>query len=186
MGIFGLGACATPRNHPALCHRIIVKSCNARSDCCACRVSNGIKILRQEEANIMRKLLLFSLLLTISAGAVAQTAASPSAATSAISISSNGPVVADYGKQPQSSDPVENNIAKEVRHELLMVPYYSLFDDLGYTVQGRTESSRAPSATHDELPWRCCFPPGRSTVVVSRNRPPPARCSRSKWPKSQL
>ena len=86
----------------------------------------------------MRRLLLFSLLLTISAGAVAQTAASPSAATSAISISSNGPVVADYGKQPQSSDPVESNIAKEVRHELLMVPYYSLFDDLGYTVQGRT------------------------------------------------
>src|ERR1019366_1768894 len=138
MGIFGLGACATPRNHPALCHRIIVKSCNARSDCCACRVSNGIKILRQEEANIMRKLLLFSLLLTISAGAVAQTAASPSAATSAISISSNGPVVADYGKQPQSSDPVENNIAKEVRHKLLMLPYYSLFDDLEYNVQGRT------------------------------------------------
>jgi hyperosmotically inducible protein len=86
----------------------------------------------------MRRLLLFSLLLTISAGAVAQTAASPSASTSAISISSNGPVVADDGKQPQSSDPVENNIAKEVRHELLMVPYYSLFDDLGYTVQGRT------------------------------------------------
>ena len=47
-------------------------------------------------------------------------------------------MVADYGKQPQSSDPVENNIAKEVRHELLMLPYYSLFDDLEYTVQGRT------------------------------------------------
>ena len=52
-------------------------------------------------------------------------------------MSSNGPVVADYGKQSQSSDPVENNIAKEVRHELLMQPYYSLFDDLEYTVQGR-------------------------------------------------
>jgi hyperosmotically inducible protein len=47
-------------------------------------------------------------------------------------------VVADYGKHPQSNDPAENNIAKEVRHKLLMLPYYSLFDDLEYTVQGRT------------------------------------------------
>jgi hyperosmotically inducible protein len=29
-------------------------------------------------------------------------------------------------------------IATEVRHELLMLPYYSLFDDLEYSVQGRT------------------------------------------------
>ncbi len=90
----------------------------------------------------MRRLLLFSLLLTMSAAAVAQTssaaAASQPAATSAVLMSSDGPVVADYGKQPQSSDPVENNIAREVRHELLMLPYYSLFDDLEYTVQGRT------------------------------------------------
>jgi hyperosmotically inducible protein len=90
----------------------------------------------------MRKPLLFSLLLTMSAAAVAQTSpatgASQPASTSAVLMSSNGPVVADYGKQPQSSDPVENNIAKEVRHELLMLPYYSLFDDLEYTVQGRT------------------------------------------------
>jgi len=90
----------------------------------------------------MQRLLLCSLLLTISAAAVAQTspatATSPPASTSAVLMSSNGPVVADYGKQSPSSDPVENNIAKEVRHELLMLPYYSLFDDLEYTVQGRT------------------------------------------------
>ena len=90
----------------------------------------------------MRRLVLFSLLLTMSAAAVAQTssatAANPSPSSSAVLMSSNGPVVADYGKQPQSNDPVENNIAKEVRHELLMLPYYSLFDDLEYTVQGRT------------------------------------------------
>lgn len=88
----------------------------------------------------MRKLLLFSLLLAMSTGLVAQTSsaipANPSSAT--VLISSNGPVVADYGKQPQSNDPVENKIAKEVRHELLMLPYYSLFDDLEYSVQGRT------------------------------------------------
>jgi len=29
-------------------------------------------------------------------------------------------------------------ITKEVRHELLMLPYYSLFDDLEFSVQGRT------------------------------------------------
>ena len=33
---------------------------------------------------------------------------------------------------------MEQKIAKEVRHELLMLPYYSLFDDMGFTVQGRT------------------------------------------------
>lgn len=53
-------------------------------------------------------------------------------------ITSNGPVVVDYGRQSQSGDPVENQIAKEVRHELLMLPHYSLFDDLEFSVQGRT------------------------------------------------
>jgi hyperosmotically inducible protein len=88
----------------------------------------------------MRKLLLSSLLLAVSTGLVAQTSsalpADPSSAS--VLISSNGPVVADYSKQPQSNDQVENKIAKEVRHELLMLPYYSLFDDLEYSVQGRT------------------------------------------------
>ena len=88
----------------------------------------------------MRKLLLSSLLLAVSTGLVAQTSsalpADPSSAS--VLISSNGPVVADYSKQPQSNDQVENKIDKEVRHELLMLPYYSLFDDLEYSVQGRT------------------------------------------------
>jgi len=53
-------------------------------------------------------------------------------------VSSNGPVVADYGKHVTAEDPVEAKIAKEVRHELLMLPWYSLFDDLEYTVEGRT------------------------------------------------
>lgn len=72
----------------------------------------------------MRTLVVASLLLGLSAGAAAQ-------------ISSNGPVVADYGKNIQSSDSTEAKIAREVRHELLMIPYYSLFDDLQYTVRGR-------------------------------------------------
>src|SRR5438045_1281433 len=32
----------------------------------------------------------------------------------------------------------ETRIAREVRHELLMLPYYSLFDDIRYRVNGST------------------------------------------------
>jgi hyperosmotically inducible protein len=32
----------------------------------------------------------------------------------------------------------ENRIAQEVRHELIMLPYYSIFDDLGFKVQNGT------------------------------------------------
>jgi hyperosmotically inducible protein len=53
-------------------------------------------------------------------------------------ISSNGPVVKDYGKQISAENPAEAKIGKEVRHEILMLPWYSLFDDLEFTVQGRT------------------------------------------------
>ena len=53
-------------------------------------------------------------------------------------ITVEGPVTADYGKTITGGDAVEQKIAKEVRHELLMLPYYSLFDDLGFSVQGRT------------------------------------------------
>ena len=59
-------------------------------------------------------------------------------ATSWSQISSNGPVIADYGKHITSSNPAETQIAKEVRHELLMLPWYSLFDDLEFSVEGRT------------------------------------------------
>jgi hyperosmotically inducible protein len=78
------------------------------------------------------------LLLVFSSAVLAQTAQLSQAApvTEMASSSSNGPVVADY----RSSYPndVEGRIAKEVRHELLMLPYYSLFDDLEYSVQDRT------------------------------------------------
>lgn len=73
----------------------------------------------------MRKLMILGLLFGLNAGAVAE-------------VCSEGPVVADYGRNIQASDQVEARIAKEVRHELLMLPYYSLFDDLEYCVQGRT------------------------------------------------
>jgi len=93
----------------------------------------------------MQKLVLFGLLLAMTAGAVAQTSQTVqtgSAQTDLSSepvISSNGPVVAGFGnKLPANGHPAEMKIATEVRHELLMLPYYSLFDDLEYSVQGRT------------------------------------------------
>ena len=73
----------------------------------------------------MRKFLVVGLLISLSLGALAQ-------------VSSNGPVVKDYGKQVPTENSAEAKIAKEVRHELLMLPWYSLFDDLEFTVQGRT------------------------------------------------
>jgi len=85
----------------------------------------------------MQKLLLATLLLALSAGAVAQTQAIQT--NSGTAIFSNGPVVAGFGnKLPETGDAAEMRIAKEVRHELLMLPYYSLFDDLEYSVQGHT------------------------------------------------
>lgn len=94
----------------------------------------------------MQRLVLFSLLLAVTAGAVAQTsqtvqsgATAQTDISSEAAISSNGPVVAGFGnKLPSNGHPAEMKIAKEVRHELLMLPYYSLFDDLEYSVQGRT------------------------------------------------
>src|SRR5664279_2108554 len=53
-------------------------------------------------------------------------------------IASNGPVVKDYSQAMSGENPAEAKIAKEVRHEILMLPWYSLFDDLEFTVEGRT------------------------------------------------
>ena len=40
--------------------------------------------------------------------------------------------------RPNSPDNSEQRITKEVRHELVMLPYYSIFDDLEYSVNGST------------------------------------------------
>ena len=40
--------------------------------------------------------------------------------------------------RPGAPNPDEQRIVKEVRHELVMLPYYSLFDDLEYSVNGDT------------------------------------------------
>ena len=46
----------------------------------------------------------------------------------------NNRTTADRIKQPGSED----SIAREVRHELVLLPYYGVFDDLGYKVSGST------------------------------------------------
>lgn len=89
----------------------------------------------------MKNTLLVWLLFAFHAAAVAQATQSPASAVqgSQPQICSDGPVVADYGNKVKSlGNSPEAKIAKEVRHELLMLPYYSLFDDLEYCVQGRT------------------------------------------------
>jgi hyperosmotically inducible periplasmic protein len=56
------------------------------------------------------------------------------AATAQITVD---PVVADTkAAASPTGDKNETRIAKELRHELLMIPYYTLFDDLGFTVRG--------------------------------------------------
>jgi osmotically-inducible protein OsmY len=84
----------------------------------------------------MRITLLIVLLFALNSGALAQMSESVPLPPTPI-LASNGPVVADYGRDVYPNTP-EGRIAKEVRHELLMLPYYSPFDDLEYSVQGRT------------------------------------------------
>lgn len=48
------------------------------------------------------------------------------------------PAIAGYNVSPKGAAQGEERISREVRHELLMQPYYSLFDDLRYRVNGST------------------------------------------------
>ena len=71
----------------------------------------------------MRTTLLTGLLFALTAGALAQTpqALIETPPAQAAALSSNGPVVLDYGKGGFPDD-VEGRIAKQVRHELLLLP----------------------------------------------------------------
>ncbi|MFZ0704201.1 MAG: BON domain-containing protein [Candidatus Korobacteraceae bacterium] len=105
----------------------------------------------------MRNTQLIVLLLGLSMAAFAQQAAQPdststtSTGAGSAAITVSGPVVADYGKQVGGGNSVEDKIAKEVRHQLLMLPYYSLFDDLGYSVQGRTVTLTGVLTSQDAI-----------------------------------
>ncbi|HSY11780.1 MAG TPA: BON domain-containing protein [Verrucomicrobiae bacterium] len=134
----------------------------------------------------MPRLVLCSLLLALTAGAVAQTSQTLQTGSTAQNmmaepiISSNGPVVAGFGnKIPQTGNPAEMQIAKEVRHELLMLPYYSLFDDLEFSVQGRTVTlsgsvTSIHSATKQEAEAAVKHIEGVDKVINSITVDPPA------------
>ena len=47
-------------------------------------------------------------------------------------------LVAVAAAVPAQSDKTRNNLIREVRHELVMLPYYGVFDDLDYRVDGYT------------------------------------------------
>jgi hyperosmotically inducible periplasmic protein len=40
------------------------------------------------------------------------------------------------GAAPQKQEPKGGDLAKEVRHQLVLLPYYSVFDNLGYKIEG--------------------------------------------------
>jgi len=92
----------------------------------------------------MKRMLLFTSLLALGLGAAAQTApassaATPSANTNTPAVTSNGPVTLDVKNLPAASaDPAEAKIAAQVRHQLLTLVHYGMYDDLEYSVQGRT------------------------------------------------
>jgi hyperosmotically inducible protein len=44
------------------------------------------------------------------------------------------------GGQAEPSSPAQERIAREVRHELLMLPYFGVFDNIEYRVDGDTVS----------------------------------------------
>ncbi len=44
----------------------------------------------------------------------------------------------DHNDAFVSGDASENRIAQQVRHQLVMLPYYGVFDDLAFKVQGGT------------------------------------------------
>jgi hyperosmotically inducible protein len=95
---------------------------------------------------MIKRLLPFTLVIAMGVGAAAQTstasqatAGSPANQAAERALTSNGPVTLDYKALPtQSADPAEAAVARKVRDQLLKLPYYSMFDDLEYSVQGRT------------------------------------------------
>jgi hyperosmotically inducible periplasmic protein len=49
---------------------------------------------------------------------------------------SQSPIRAQQSGNDQREAKAEQNLTKEVRHQLLLLPYYSVFDNLAYRVQG--------------------------------------------------
>jgi hyperosmotically inducible protein len=80
---------------------------------------------------------LFAILLMIGGLAVGQSQSSSSTQQSS-SNTQQSSTNTQLAMRPATQNPDEQRIVKEVRHELVMLPYYSLFDDLEYSVNGGT------------------------------------------------
>ena len=65
-------------------------------------------------------------------------AQNPSSSTANAPVASNVSTAQTHSVTPEAAGREEDRITREVRHELLMLPYYSVFDDLEYQVQGNT------------------------------------------------
>jgi osmotically-inducible protein OsmY len=79
---------------------------------------------------------LFAALLMLGASAAAQQAQPPASNQTVQTPPANGQQAqeADEALSPQSQD----KLVREIRHELLMIPYYGVFDNLAFRLQGRT------------------------------------------------
>src|SRR5579884_1521623 len=87
-------------------------------------------------SNTLKAMLAMAVILACIA-APAQTANPAPTSTSANTSNNNipGPT---HAVNPAAQQANADRITREVRHELLMLPYYSVFDDLEYSVQGNT------------------------------------------------
>jgi hyperosmotically inducible protein len=76
------------------------------------------------------------LLLSLSGLVRAQSAQAPQSSQSVQTAPNGapGPQSADEALSPQSQD----KLIREIRHELIMLPYYGVFDNLAFRLQGRT------------------------------------------------
>ena len=77
-------------------------------------------LVRQFTKRLLKSLVLVPLALLIAFVAANGTSAAPALAVN----------------QDRGSASLESRVAKEVRHELVMLPFYSVFDNLEYKVQG--------------------------------------------------
>jgi hyperosmotically inducible protein len=79
---------------------------------------------------------IFVLFLSVAGLAAAQSAQPPQSNQSVQTApnSATGSQPADEALSPQSQD----KLVREIRHELIMLPYYGVFDNLAFQLQGRT------------------------------------------------
>jgi hyperosmotically inducible periplasmic protein len=77
------------------------------------------------------------ILLCCAVGAIAQQAPPAQSSDQAVATQSNGTAPSQEANESLSPES-QDRLIKEVRHELIMLPYYGVFDNLAFRVDGRT------------------------------------------------